>query len=299
MAFERLNTDLSYISKLDDEPNDLGGLSPAELKAEFDKAGNQIKDFINAVLLPELEGKSGASGIGLETVAGLTGASTVQQALEKLVTMLQEITQGSVADQSITSEKLADAAVTAVKLANLCVGTAALQNLCVTTGKLDSGAVTTGKLAGLCVTAEKLAEAAVISSKLADKAVSTAKIADKAVGTEQIDDLAVTGSKLFPAAITADKLAPESVSRQFSASLGTDWIGSEAPYTQTIALNGIRPDDSPIVDILTSESPDTAQAELEDWGKIYRIDTGTDSLTVYATEPSTAALNIQLKAVRK
>lgn len=47
-----LDTDLDVIQKLDDEPNDVGGLSAAELKAKFDEAGNIIKTYINDSLLP-------------------------------------------------------------------------------------------------------------------------------------------------------------------------------------------------------------------------------------------------------
>ncbi len=49
-----LNGDLNIIAKLDDEPNDVGGLTSAELKAEFDKAGNVIKTYLNETLIPEL-----------------------------------------------------------------------------------------------------------------------------------------------------------------------------------------------------------------------------------------------------
>ena len=45
-------SDLDIIQKLDDEPNDVGGLTAAELKAKFDEAGNIIKDYINNTLLP-------------------------------------------------------------------------------------------------------------------------------------------------------------------------------------------------------------------------------------------------------
>lgn len=51
---EILDGDLSFISKLDDEPNDVGGMTSAELKAEFDKAGNVIKTYINEKLIPAI-----------------------------------------------------------------------------------------------------------------------------------------------------------------------------------------------------------------------------------------------------
>ena len=49
-----LNGDLNIIQKLDDEPNDVGGLTADELKAKFDEAGNIIKNFINESLIPEI-----------------------------------------------------------------------------------------------------------------------------------------------------------------------------------------------------------------------------------------------------
>ena len=49
-----LDGDMNIIAKLDDEPNDVGGLTSYELKAEFDKAGNTIKTYLNETLIPEL-----------------------------------------------------------------------------------------------------------------------------------------------------------------------------------------------------------------------------------------------------
>ncbi|HHT16449.1 MAG TPA: hypothetical protein GXZ77_01830, partial [Papillibacter sp.] len=54
MAYTPLEDDLDIISKLDDEPNDHQGLTPAQLKARFDLAGNKIKKYINDTLLPEM-----------------------------------------------------------------------------------------------------------------------------------------------------------------------------------------------------------------------------------------------------
>lgn len=49
-----IDTDMDIIQKLDDEPNDVGGLTAQELKAEFDKAGNIVKTYINETLLPSI-----------------------------------------------------------------------------------------------------------------------------------------------------------------------------------------------------------------------------------------------------
>ena len=49
-----LDGNLDIIQQLDDEPNDVGGLTSAELKAKFDEAGNVIKTYINNTLIPAI-----------------------------------------------------------------------------------------------------------------------------------------------------------------------------------------------------------------------------------------------------
>ena len=60
MALTPFNKDIEYIQKLDDEPNDVQGLTSAELKKRFDQAGMDIKAYLNDTLLPGLE----ALGVG-------------------------------------------------------------------------------------------------------------------------------------------------------------------------------------------------------------------------------------------
>ena len=52
LEIQLLDGDLNIIQKLDDEPNDVGGLTSAELKAKFDESGNIIKNYINETLIP-------------------------------------------------------------------------------------------------------------------------------------------------------------------------------------------------------------------------------------------------------
>lgn len=52
LEIQMLDGDLNIIQKLDDEPNDVGGLTSAELKAKFDEGGNIIKKYINETLIP-------------------------------------------------------------------------------------------------------------------------------------------------------------------------------------------------------------------------------------------------------
>ena len=52
MSISNLEADLNIISALDDEPNDVGGLTAAELKAKFDESGNIVKTYLNGTLIP-------------------------------------------------------------------------------------------------------------------------------------------------------------------------------------------------------------------------------------------------------
>lgn len=54
LVIPSIEDDLDIIQKLDDEPNDVGGLTAAELKAKFDEAGNTIKTYLNDTLVPQL-----------------------------------------------------------------------------------------------------------------------------------------------------------------------------------------------------------------------------------------------------
>lgn len=88
MAIPECGVAVNNVQMLDDEPNDVGGLTAAELKAVFDKTGADLKAYINDVLLPALSGEGGAADIGVYPIYGLL-AQTAQEALEELA---QEIT---------------------------------------------------------------------------------------------------------------------------------------------------------------------------------------------------------------
>lgn len=147
-SFTNLTTDLDVIQKLDDLPNAVGGLSAADLKAKFDEAANAVKDYINTVLLAQLQaetsGQAGANRIGISGIVGLTGTNNVQDALAAIYVAAQEAQAGTILDGTISTAKLADLAVTNAKLADGSV----------TNAKLVSGAVDNSKCdfsAGLTV----------------------------------------------------------------------------------------------------------------------------------------------------
>lgn len=84
MEFTKLTKDMSIIAKLDDEPNDVGGLSATQLKAKFDEAGDAIKEYLNETLLPELAAATASAMLG----ATMDGEHvSVQDALDELKTL--------------------------------------------------------------------------------------------------------------------------------------------------------------------------------------------------------------------
>lgn len=58
----KLNDDLDVIAKLGDNPNTDNGMSSADLKAQFDKAPNIIKKFINDYVVPAINNYVVGSG---------------------------------------------------------------------------------------------------------------------------------------------------------------------------------------------------------------------------------------------
>ena len=55
MALTKMTKDMAIIQALDDEPNDVGGLTAQELKEKFDEAGETIKKYLNETLTSELD----------------------------------------------------------------------------------------------------------------------------------------------------------------------------------------------------------------------------------------------------
>ena len=92
MALSKFTKDMGIISALDDEPNDVGGLTATELKAKFDEGGQAIKAFINDTLTTQADQQF----------------ATKQE--------VQGIVLGQVPDHSITPEKLAEPFASAVVL---------------------------------------------------------------------------------------------------------------------------------------------------------------------------------------
>lgn len=177
------------------QPDKLTGTA-AQNKKVFDALVTAVvREKFNA-LLDELTGTTAAAQLGITTIPGFS-AESIQGALEEIITVMQGISQGSVANGSVTLAKLA-AEVTAAALGGAAAshthgagdvssGVLDAARIPVLDGtKLGAGSVGTEKLAPAAVTGEKLAALAVLPAHLAPGAVTAQKLAEKAVTREKM-----------------------------------------------------------------------------------------------------------------
>ena len=108
MPFERFLKDMEIIARLDDEPNDVGGLNAGELKEKFDEAGQAVKSYVNQTLLPGLEHAGAAGDIGATPFGKVTGTS-VQEQLRQISGSVEQVALGQIPDGSIGPDKLVGA----------------------------------------------------------------------------------------------------------------------------------------------------------------------------------------------
>lgn len=247
MSLPKFNEDIQIISKLADEPNDVGGLSANELKAKFDEAGNLIKAFINDTLLPYLESVSGAGDIGIANIPGLNDAATVQAALQELKTQLNNMSTGSIPDRSLPGEKLVTGAVGTNELANASVTFDKIANGSVNDSKIaaeklsgasiQAKAIQNSHLNGKIIKAENVEDNSLTGDQIKDLSIPAGKIASGAVQTAKIADSAVTTTKVAASSITRAKLANDALYSPF-VNVSTDAFDFDASHLgKTLVAN--------------------------------------------------------------
>lgn len=99
MALTKMTTDLNVHQGIPEQPNPGNGYTTSRLKELFDKAPNDIKSYLNLVLLPQLE-----SG-GLDTRYYTESESDVKFATRS---ELQGIILNQIPNGTVTDEKLSD-----------------------------------------------------------------------------------------------------------------------------------------------------------------------------------------------
>lgn len=100
------------VSDLADKPNQGGGMTAAQVKAQFDAAPEELRVAYNGLidlLLGVAAGDSGAHNIGSASIDGVTGA-TIYEQLVSLKQSVNDAVVGTIPDGSITPIKLAETA---------------------------------------------------------------------------------------------------------------------------------------------------------------------------------------------
>ena len=97
MALSKFEKDMAIISALDDEPNDVGGLTAAELKAKFDEGGQAIKQYLNETLTPEAESQFATKDEVQGVILGQIPDGTITP--DKLTPDLAEAIDGAISCQ--------------------------------------------------------------------------------------------------------------------------------------------------------------------------------------------------------
>jgi len=257
MALTRFEIDTANISKLSDRPNQNDGLSSTQLKGRFDKAGNDIKTYINDVLLEELErttdGDSGADNIGATAVGDGT-ATTVQGILEEIdadVTALDGAVVHKTGNETIAGVKtFTDSPIVPAPTADTHPATKKYVD--------DSYASGVG---------------AVMKTDIADNL--TTDDATKVLSAKQGKALAeLVSTKSSKSTIQTKTLSAVS------------WVGSEIPYTYTLSVTGVTPTSVqeilPTTDITADQLSVLISATIQDGGQ----SSNTIVLKAWGTKPT-------------
>lgn len=84
----------------------------------------------------------------------------------------------------------------------------------------------------------------------------------------------------------------------YTAKIGTQWEGSNAPYSQTISVPGILETDKPVYDVLLSDNYETSSQEEEAFGYMFDLITQKDKIIIKSHEKTIIDVTIQLEVAR-
>ena len=100
----KMTDNVNVIAGLNSRPNLRDGLTDEELKAKFDEAATLIKEYINNVLIPDIEAKNIPTNGALANVEG----ETVLEALGWLKGQIENVQAGQIVESSVGFSKLSD-----------------------------------------------------------------------------------------------------------------------------------------------------------------------------------------------
>lgn len=112
-------------------------------------------------------------------------------------------------------------------------------------------------------------------------------IATGGIGTEQIAD----GS------ITVNKVADTAKTKYFYVTI-PDWDGDAAPYTRSLAVDGILATDIPKVFFYAPSDFSDLEAQQEAFAMLYDVESANDAITFYAKEKPEVQFTVMIEVSR-
>ena len=113
-------------------------------------------------------------------------------------------------------------------------------------------------------------------------------IATGGIGTEQIADGSVTVNKVAAAAKT----------KYFYVTIPADWDGDAAPYTRSLAVDGLLATDVPKVFFYAPSDFADLEAQQEAFALLYDVESANGTVTFYAKQKPEAAVTVMIEVSR-
>lgn len=256
MAFQRMETNVENVSALPD----IVAEQSAQLKQTFDKAGKDLKAFVNTHIT-ELELGTAAESLGAKTPDGLP--STVQAELNAVnvgvIGKVDKVEGKQLSTEDYTTEEKDKLEGIEENANNYVLPVASTT---------ETGGI---KVDGTTIVVEN----GIAKAIAADSADYTARAEIEALKQEKAETITYTAT--IPS---------------------TGWTAS-APYYVDVAIEGLLETDNPMITPVYTGTVETDAAIKEAWNKIDRAVTSANSLRVYAFEEvPTTDIPVQLQVVR-
>lgn len=259
LVIPELDDDLDIIQKLDDEPNDVGGLTAAQLKAKFDEGPNAIKRYINNELLPAISDTVAEADVRAEAEQGRVAAEaarvTAEQGRASAETGREqaEAARGTAEQARVTAEQGRAAAEQSRASAE---DTRVSQE----TARQDAEAerqaaeqarvnTDTGIVAQATQQATAAGQSATAAAGSAQTAAQQAALAQQAAGSAATAAASQLTGQMAGYVSDAQEAAQDAADAATAISAyGTEvpvtltaagWTGAAAPYAQTVAVAGL------------------------------------------------------------
>ena len=254
-----LDDDLDVIQKLDDEPNDVGGLTAAQLKAKFDEGPNAIKRYINNELLPAISDTVAEADVRAEAEQGRVAAEAARVTAEQGRASAETGREQAEAARG-TAEQARVAAEQGRATAEQGRATAEESRITQETARQNAEAARaaaeqarvdtdTGIVAQATQQATAAGQSANAAAGSAQTAAQQAALAQQAAGSAAAATASQLTGQMAGYVSDAQEAAQDAAdAAEAISAYGTEvpvtltaagWTGAAAPYAQTVAVAGL------------------------------------------------------------